>query len=512
MTGSKAMSSDVDEARHLPMCIEPARPVARGRGQLWRRAAVLLVVLALAGFALRAGSMSRGPEVGPDLSLIGHDIERMVSTLERLPPRVGSAIASDVKTLARSIEGILVKVGRLPAPMVGPKAAHEIDFLGDLVQTIAAELDALRFDPRAREPELATIQHLTAAARAHLARLDAAVADRIEETRRSIITIEQRPDALLVKSIDRRIHDGVRAAGIMLFLIGLLVVGFRVLSGSRAGAEAEQLGNLMRGTVSPGASALALVMAGSFALAISPELVVSPSSAEVRPREAACQDLALQREQLRAAEALGSARLIAVVGQRVRDAVGDCLGEEQAVARVLGHDVQRALPPEGEASETSRVETGGAEAEATVGSELSRLMQAGHAQAAEVLDDPVQAPADRVVAAGRDASLPRSPAGSTRRQEGDAAVDLRSATRDPVPLPPEPAPRMPMPSDPAPREFVTTATVNYRAGPSRSAPRLGTLTDGTAVHMVDHARDWSIVRLGEGRSVYVASAYLERAE
>jgi uncharacterized protein YgiM (DUF1202 family) len=71
---------------------------------------------------------------------------------------------------------------------------------------------------------------------------------------------------------------------------------------------------------------------------------------------------------------------------------------------------------------------------------------------------------------------------------------------------------MPMPAHPAPREFVTTTSLNYRAGPSRSAPKLGTLADGTSVHMVDHADDWSIVRLGDGRSVYVASAYLERAD
>jgi hypothetical protein len=378
ITGPKAMSTALHEARHLPMCIEPRPPAAPGRRWPWRHAAVVLVVLALAAFALRTGSMGAGPAMGLDLPSIGRDIGYMVSALERLRARTGSPVGGEVEMLARSIEDTLAKVRQLPAPMIDLEAAQAIDFLGDLVQTIAAELDAPAFPPGAGKLELAAISRLTAAARAHLARLDAAVADRIAQTRRSIITIEERPDALLVSSIDRRIHDGVRAAGIMLFLIGLLVVGFRALSGSRSVAEAERLGDRMPGAVSPGATALLLVMVGSFALAIRPELVVSPSaSAEIRPGEPACQKLAIQREQLRAAEALGSARLIAAVGQRAGDAVGDCPEHERAVARVSGHDVRRILPPEGEASDMPRAEAGGAEAEATAGADLSPRSRRG---------------------------------------------------------------------------------------------------------------------------------------
>jgi Bacterial SH3 domain len=517
ITGPKAMSSEPREIVHLPMCIEPRRQVVPGRGGRWRHAAVLLVVLALAAFALRTGSMGAAPGIGPGVEALHDALGSMVSSLERLPQDAGAQVEGEIGTLARSVEDVLLKARQLPAPMVDPAASHEIAFVRDLVRTTTIELDALAFDPAAGEPELAAIHRLSGAARARLAQLDAAVEERAAETRRAIVTIEERPGALLVSSIDRRIHDGARAAGIMLFLIGILVVGLRVLGGTEeSGTVEHRLPHRSALASSIGAVALVLFMAGSFTLAIRPELVVAGSAqTEVRAREDACQRLAVEREQLRAAQTLGTARLIAVVEQRVEGAAAACPVAEVAMAGVVESNSGRPLPPQAETSGASPPGAGGAEAGARAGSELSRLIQVGEAHATEMPGNAGQPPtgAGRAAkVAGADLAAPMAADEVTGRARSTAAAGEPQATSDAVPLPREPAPRMPMPAHPAPREFVTTTSVNYRAGPSRSAPKLGTLADGTSVHMVDHTAEWSIVRLGDGRSVYVASAYLERAD
>ena len=494
------MSSEKHEVLQLPMCIEPRRQIAPGRGRRWRQAALVLVVLALAAFALRTGSMGAAPGAEPGLQALDGALGSMVGSLGHLPEDVRVQAGGEVGTLARSIERILREARQVPATMIEPEVAHEITFLADLVQAIATELDALALGAGEREP--AAIARLTSAAKASLPRLDAAVGELASKARRAIITIEERPGLVLVTSIDRRIHDGTRAAGIMLFLIGLLVVGFRILGGADGGSDGR--GHARKAlAASARAAALVLLMAGSFALAIRPELAVALSAqTELLPREDSCQSLAVQREQLQTAQALGTPRLIAAVGERVEDAAGACPGAETAVANDAGRSALRdAATPE-----VARAGMAGGGAPV---SELGRPTQAGEAHATEIPESLRRgSPAGGAPAAAQAGEVEPDDRAARTATVTDEAVAVSAA----VPLPPGPAPRMPMPSHPAPREFVTMTEVNYRAGPSRSAPKLGTLADGTSVHMVDHADEWSIVRLGDGRSVYVASVYLERAD
>jgi Bacterial SH3 domain len=498
-----AMSSEKREVLQLPMCIEPRRQIVPGRGRRWRKAALMLVVLALAAFALRTGSIGAAPGAEPGLQALDGALGSMVGSLGHLPQDVRVETGGEVGTLARSIERLLRDARQVPATMIEPEMAHEIAFLTDLVRAIATELDALALGAGERHP--AAIARLTSAAKASLPRLDAAVGELARKARRAIITIEERPGLVLVTSIDRRIHDGTRAAGIMLFLIGLLVVGFRILGGADGGYDGR--GHARRAlAASAGAAALVLLMAGSFALAIRPELAVALSAqTELLPREDPCQSLTVQREQLQMAQALGTPRLIVAVGERVEDALGDCPRAGAAVANDAGRPTLR----DSAISEVARAEIAGGGAPV---SEFGRPMQAGEAHAAEMPESQQRGPsAEGAAAAARTGEAPPLPA-NARAAPTTTVTDQAAAVSDAVPLPPGPAPRMPMPSHPAPREFVTTTDVNYRAGPSRSAPKLGTLADGTSVHMVDHAEDWSIVRLGDGRSVYVASVYLERAD
>jgi uncharacterized protein YgiM (DUF1202 family) len=59
--------------------------------------------------------------------------------------------------------------------------------------------------------------------------------------------------------------------------------------------------------------------------------------------------------------------------------------------------------------------------------------------------------------------------------------------------------------------FVTTTALNYRAGPSLQARRLGTLVPGAQLEVIGEDDDWSKVRLFDGREVFVATQFLQQA-
>lgn len=305
-----------------------------------------------------------------------------------------------------------------------------------------------------------------------------------EQGRRAIVTVEERPDALLVRSVDRLVHDGARAGGLMLFLIGLLLIGMRLLTVGEGAFGLAQAFETPRS--SAGAAALALFMATSLVLGTRPEILLGLSAhTRVQPRPDACRSLVAQRGQLQAAQALSSARLVEAIERRMEGAAATCLAlEAEVAAEALEHFVDASATGDGPAGR------------------LNSLVPAARAHAAERQDAAV--PARALEEAGR------SPAGATVEASGRGAAGARTAFETPVL--PEPAPLMLLPPDPAPRALVTTTVVNYRAGPSRGADRLGTLPPETVVRPVSQVDAWSVVRLDDGRAVYIASEFLRHAE
>ena len=101
-------------------------------------------------------------------------------------------------------------------------------------------------------------------------------------------------------------------------------------------------------------------------------------------------------------------------------------------------------------------------------------------------------------------------------QASDAGGAADAPTPDSVPEPKPPVPATEPPAPDAeggaePELYVTTTAVNYRAGPSLEAPRLGTFVPGATLAVIDQNDGWSEVRLGDGREVFVASEFLELA-
>jgi hypothetical protein len=103
-----------------------------------------------------------------------------------------------------------------------------------------------------------------------------------------------------------------------------------------------------------------------------------------------------------------------------------------------------------------------------------------------------------------------TPAAEATPDAGAAPAD--GAREQPEPALAEAAPAgSAAPNGSDPELYVTTTAVNYRAGPSLDARRLGTFVPGATLAVIGENEGWSEVRLGDGREVFVASEFLELA-
>jgi hypothetical protein len=278
-------------------------------------------------------------------------------------------------------------------------------------------------------------------------------------------------------------------------MIGLLVMGLRLLALSETEASALDLVRQAPVLAVGGLLTLSSFFAASVTLATSPAVLAGLSGlVEVLPAEQACERLAAQRDQLIEARAIGHGGLTDAVKKRMRPAAQDCLGLDSQVAAVeaVEHLASRLDPLEGGFRPTGSHPRP---------SPLASSIRAEHADVTSTVPPrdavPPSAPMavdsaamvrEQLAAGGPEAAVPDEP-DVAASDPGDAASSSRTAARN----------------------VVTTTRVNYRAGPSTDARRLGTLAQGTGAVLLGEDVGWSNIQLVDGRSVYVASAFLRPA-
>jgi hypothetical protein len=158
---------------------------------------------------------------------------------------------------------------------------------------------------------------------------------------------------------------------------------------------------------------------------------------------------------------------------------------------------------------------------------LFRLMSGPYASVGEARNscgEIVQAGGDCLVVLRGRATSPVAPpteASAADQVSGDqasgdqASGDQASAgVRGPEQAAPAGDQNQPGPGDEQARSFVATPPVglNYRAGPSVDAARLGALPEGTVVELVSTQDGWARVRLPDGQSAYVDRRFIRPLE
>jgi hypothetical protein len=483
-----------------------------------------LLILAPGPVLARAASDPLGLDAA--IAEVRTALEDMADAINGAPRQTQTAISADLHLTAQAIARALDRLDG-GVPIADPTLVYDLNLLADIAEAATAELHAIARRPgTGLDPERARgIDRLTEAAAARLAEVNLVIDSWNERSRNAVIEVEDDGGALLVRSTDRLLYDGVRYVSIALLLIGLLALGLHL----RAGHRRADFGP--RSPLDPLLPALGTVtliafFASCLAFSLRPDILAS-LSAEVRvqAQEHPCERLASQRDRLIAAQEAGHDGLIEATEQRMRPAAQDCLGLPSAAmtAEAIKRLAAKTALARNEAAPGLRLTTAaprrgmpGAPTQPAVPALEPAEMQAS-GSLAELLSNlrdaerTVADPTEPAVAPAEPAAAPAGPAApmtevaeaASGGPEPAAGPDQSAALE----APPEPNPAQGLPELKA-ATFVTTTALNYRDGPSVDARRLGTLVPGARLHVVGRDAGWAQVRLGDGRQAYVATEFL----
>lgn len=492
---------------------------------------VALLALALVVVLSLRGALNAWPDDGTLPATFGAAIVDLETTVGDLPPDARIAAGAPARVLLEHARSTRLGLNGLDVPLVEPGTARDLVFAEDAIRTVGEELRAI--GERGPAVATATIETLSREALARLRRVDRRLAEHAAQNSETLVRVEDHGDRWLVSRIDRDQFDLVRALGIALLLGGCLAVALRLLGRSGPAPTFQDLVATPPAVV--GLAAFGAFVVGSALLVARPAALPQLSTEVVSlPRPGPCSQLQIARDVFWASEALEVRSLTDRARRRVQARARDCLGLESALAarevteRFLaraGHPAGRdqlalvsgarrpvslALMPEVEddvARLQTSVETLLREVESLRTERLARVLPATSSPAmSRILGTggpeipmtvAVAGPADGGSLPSPEARPPEPQAGD--RQRAEVEVDPQEVEAQAAP---------PVPATDGPRPFVTTTTVNYRSGPSQNATRLGTLQKGTRVRLVSDDAGWASVRLHDGRSVYVASAFL----
>ncbi len=501
---------------------------------LWAWLVTCLLVLLLAPPASAAATDPLGIEAA--VTEVRVALEDMATALNGAPRQVQTTISADLHLTAQAITRALDRLEGDHVPIADPTLVYDLNLLTDVAHAATDELHAIAAGPEADlDPERARrIERLTEAAAARLAEINLVIDGWNERSRNAVVELQDDGGALVIRSTDRLVYNGIRYVSIALLLIGLLALGLHLLRSGRERAEARpwlRKDPLLSGL---GGAALAVFFASCATFSLRPGTLAALSGeVRVQAPEHPCERLAAQRDRLIAAQQAAHPGLIEATEQRMRPAAQDCLGlpSEAVIAEAIERLAARTAltrsepaaaegPGPGPAAAVARASDPGAAAAPEV-AELRPAERQASGELAELLanlgdietpasDPPATAPAAPATAPAAPASEP-APAGAPV-VPAIAPIEPAAGPDQTVVLekPTEPAPSRRSP-ELEPAIFVTTTALNYRDGPSVDARRLGILVPGVRLRVLGEDAGWAEVRLGDGRQAYVASEFLEPA-
>jgi hypothetical protein len=516
---------------HPPRTSRPTRPAGR-RWLAWCGLAILVaVVLPLAAFT---DDLTRGQTAGGQLRAA---LEAMGEAMGQLEPSVHNRVGAEVYLMAQSIGRVLRTLELQPVAAADPALAHDLDYLRDVVLATTSVLTAAgEGRPGSAGPLVSEVERLSDAAAVRLEQIEATLGEYRLRVQGSVIEVEPGPDVVVVRSIDRWLYDGVRYGGVALFLIGLLVLGLRLLALGETELGLLDLWRQAPVVTAAGLLTFTLFMGGAALLAAAPGLLVGRSAETVvLTREPPCRILAAQRSDLWTAEETGSKRLVDVVKARMLPSARDCLGLDSDLAAADAAERFAARRP---ATAATTVVASAAEANPGPASmqrletEIDQLLAALRNIVPDLAADASPPPEDdtAVVAAEEAEGAAEPPTEGTAAadtaeedtaeedtaeedtaEEDTAAADTAEETGADGEDIGQGGEFFPVAPDGRSRDLVTTTGVNFRAGPSLDAPRLGSLPEGAQVLFLGEERGWTHIELADGRDAYVASSFLRPA-
>ncbi len=158
-------------------------------------------------------------------------ISELSANVNKLPEQIKETIGSNIKLMSDNVNQLLSRIDDQTVPLLNDSMKTQLNHMADLTNALTAHLNEIAKN-RVTQIDQDTadrLNQLQSMIHESLGQVQGMIESDIKLTAHSVVVVEQRTDTLVAKLVSQGLYDAVRYASIFLFMIGLLLLGLRLL-------------------------------------------------------------------------------------------------------------------------------------------------------------------------------------------------------------------------------------------------------------------------------------------
>jgi len=258
-------------------------------------------------------------------------VQELNATVNKLPEQIKDTIGSNIKLMNDNVNQLLSRIENQTAPLLNDSMKTQLNHMADVTNALTAHLNEIA---KSRVTQIdqytaARLNQLQSMIHDSLSQVQDMIETDIKLTAHSVVAVEQRTDTLVAKLMSQGLYDAVRYASIFLFMIGLLLLGLRLLRFLEKQISFTHLlsHNLILALIS--FAVIATFLGTALYFSLNPgNLAGLSASIHHLEKEHPCRRLKTQQDHLVKAKEIGDERLITATLDRVKESYEDCFEHE----------------------------------------------------------------------------------------------------------------------------------------------------------------------------------------
>jgi len=258
-------------------------------------------------------------------------ISELNATVNKLPDQLKDTIGSNIKLMSDDVNQLLSSIDSQTVPLLNDSMKTQLNHMADLTNALTAHLNeiAKKRVTQIDRDTAARLNQLQAMIHESLGRVQDMIETDIKLTAHSVVVVEQRTDILVAKLMSQGLYDAVRYASIFLFMIGLLLLGLRLMRFLEKHISFAHIfsHHLILALIS--FAVIATFLGTALYFSLNPGNLAG-LSAKIHhlEEEHPCRRLKIQQDHLNKVKEIGDEGLINATLDRVKEAYEDCFEHE----------------------------------------------------------------------------------------------------------------------------------------------------------------------------------------
>ena len=258
-------------------------------------------------------------------------ISELSATVNKLPEQIKDTIGSNIKLMSYNVNKLLSRIDDQTVPLLNDSIKTQLNHMTDLTNALTAHLNEIAKSrvTQVDQDTAARLNQLQSMIHESLGQVQGMIASDIKLTAHSAVVVEQRTDTIVAKLVSQGLYDAVRYASIFLFMIGLLLLGLRLLRFLEKHISFAHLfsHHLILTLIS--FAVIATFLGTALYFSLNPANLAG-LSARIHhlEKEHPCRRLKINQDHLVKAKEIGDERLITATLDRVKEAYVDCFEHE----------------------------------------------------------------------------------------------------------------------------------------------------------------------------------------